>query len=60
MTTPEVLAFLKGDRQWFREHRIAHARLQVAKASPDDIMFWLDVLEALGDSAARTGAKNVN
>ncbi len=55
-TNPQVLNYLKGDRQWFREHRIAHARLQVLKAPPDDIMFWLDVLEALG--ATSRGAKN--
>ena len=52
MTTPGVLAYLKADRQWFRAHRIAHARLELRHARitmPDAEQFWLAVLEALGD-----------
>lgn len=55
-TDPKVLDYLKSTRQWFREHRIANAQLMLQYAIPAEKQFWLDVLEALGDT--KVGATN--
>lgn len=46
-----VQEFLKADRQWRREHRIAHAKSMLGRANTrDEKQFWRDVLEAnVGD-----------
>jgi hypothetical protein len=62
-TNPKVLAYLRTDRLWFREHRIASARHRLSIAAPDQKQFWLDVLEALGETKVVVrlgGATNVN
>lgn len=46
----EVQAYLKSDRQWFREQRIAHARFMLATATPARKPFWRMVLAANGAS----------
>lgn len=56
----EVQAYLKSDRQWFREQRIAHAQLMLAKVRAQQfhplvkklnrIAFWRMVLAANGAS----------
>lgn len=47
MMTPSVYQFVLTDRQWKREHRIAHARSMLKQAqAPSDRQFWREVLEA--------------
>ena len=42
-----VYEYVITDRQWKREHRIAHAKMMLAKAKPGaDKQFWREVLEA--------------
>ena len=55
---PKVLDYLKSTREWFREHRIAAAQLNLRQSPPAEKQFWLDVLEALGDTTK--GAKHVD
>jgi hypothetical protein len=44
-----VAEYLKGERQWKREHRIAHAQLQLRLSEEAETRaFWKDVLRALG------------
>lgn len=43
----DVRAYLLQDRQWKREHRIAHAKVMLVKAkSQHDRDFWRQVLNA--------------
>lgn len=38
-----------AQRQWKREHRIAHAKMKLkSSVSPTDIAFWTDVLKIYG------------
>lgn len=39
--------YLRSDRQWLREHRIAHAEYQLSLvSSDDDKAFWQAVIKA--------------
>lgn len=42
-----IKEYFKEDRQWRREHRIAHAKLQLLNSDPQDIPFWKEVLNKL-------------
>lgn len=45
--SPEFKRFLIADRQWKREHRIAHAKHQLAAAkTTGEHDFWRSVLDA--------------
>lgn len=47
----KLRTYLSQDRQWKREHRIAHARYQLGLASDDSSRdFWKGVLRANGAS----------
>lgn len=52
-TTQEFLNYITNDRQWKREHRIAHAQYQLGKAKKDknhdETNFWQHVLDANGE-----------
>lgn len=42
-----VRSYILGDRQWKREHRIAHAKVMLTAAtSQHDREFWRQVLNA--------------
>jgi hypothetical protein len=45
MYSQELLNYLKNDRQWTREMRIAHAKYMI-KAHPERADFFKQVLEA--------------
>ena len=48
--TKSVFEYVIADRQWKREHRIAHAKMMLAKAKPgEEKHFWREVLEANRD-----------
>jgi hypothetical protein len=40
--------YLKSQRQWTRQCRIDHARLQLSQAASADKRFYIDVLAAYG------------
>lgn len=40
----DVQDFVKSDRQWFREHRLAHAKSMLVRQPSQ---FWKDVVEIL-------------
>ncbi len=47
---PSVYEYVLSDRQWKRAHRIAHAKVMLAKAiTHDEKQFWREVLEANRD-----------
>ena len=48
----DLYKYLMSDRQWKRDHRIAHAKAMLKQAETrNDREFWRDVIEAnVGDS----------
>jgi hypothetical protein len=45
-----VQKYLKEDRQWKREHRIAHAKAELARSQNKTAReFWLEILDANKD-----------
>jgi hypothetical protein len=45
-----VQTYIHNDRQWKREHRIAHAEAMLARAKDiKEITFWESILLALKD-----------
>ncbi len=45
----KVLETLESNRQWLREHNIAHAKFRLKKTKdPKDKSFWKAILESYG------------
>ena len=43
----DIEDYLRQDRQWFREQRIAHARYRLLNSTDDNEKgFWLNVIKA--------------